>query len=150
MTKNDKKNEKLTIIKKSLLAAAIGHAVAFVLILLSSALLMKNEDPSALFEAVSLVALFVGSATCGTVAGKSVPTPFGGAFAGGAYSLAVLILSIVGRAFFSASENRATAFFMMAMLAAAALLSAVLGFWISTRKSNAAMLASRKKKMLRR
>jgi MFS family permease len=150
MTRNDKKNEKLTIVKKSLIAAAVGHAVAFILMLVSGALLMKNEDPSLLLEAVSLVALFVGSAICGTVAGKSVPTPFGGAFAGGAFSLVTLILSIVCRAFLSSGENRASAFFMMAMLSAAALLSAVLGFWISTRKSNASVLASRKKRILKR
>lgn len=151
MTRNDKKNEKITILKKSLISAAVGHIVALVLLFLSAVLLMKNEDPSALLEAVSLVALFAGGAVCGVVAGKNVPSPFGGALSGGIFSALILVVSVIGRAFVrSNGEDRSGAFFMMAMLAAAALLSAVIGFWLSTRKSTASALTARKKKALRR
>ncbi len=147
----EKNNKILTLLKKTAISAVIGHAVALLFLFLTSTALAKNEDPSSLMPVAALIALFLGAAVCGLVAGKTADGPFGGAVAGLVFSVLLIIVSILLNAFAPSGEAGAEAGygigFKIGMLAGATMLSALIGLWINGRKTAKKNIAKHRKKM---
>ena len=80
-------NAKLTLLKKATLSAVIGHGAALLFLFLSSAVLVKNENPSSMMPIVAIAALFIGAAVCGIVAGRGGDGIWGVLAAGFVFSL---------------------------------------------------------------
>ncbi len=150
MDKKEKNSKTLTLVKKTALSAAIGHAVAILFLFLTSTALAKNEDPSSLMPVAALVALFIGAAICGLVSGKAVDGPFGGAISGLVFSGALVVISLVLNAFSPSGEDLYGIGFKIGMLAGATLLSALVGLWVNGRKNPRKSMAKQRKKAMGR
>lgn len=148
----EKNNKTLSVIKDASISALIGHALAIFILFLISTALVKNEDPSALMPVGALLAFFVGSLVCGTLAGKRIDGLFGGGIAGGIYTLLLVAVSLLIRAF-SDSDGDAVTYgfgFKIGMILGALILSFLVGLWINSRKSTKKSLAKHRKKVLGR
>lgn len=149
----EKNNKTLTVIKDALIAAVIGHAVALIILFLISTALAKNEDPSMLMPVGALLAFFIGSLVCGTIAGKRIDGPFGGAAAGGIYVLLLTAISLLLDLFITDSGDAGTAYsfgFKIGMLLGALMLSFLVGLWINGRKNSKKSIAKHRKKAIGR
>ena len=144
-----KMNTKITFLKKATLSAVIGHGAALLFLFLSSALLVKNEDPFAFASAVTIGAFLVGAAVCGIVSGKS-----GGIWrsltAGLVFSLLLIGISLVLDAALPQTDGDvgygiAT---KAALTAGATAVSALVGLLIGNRKNSRSGASKRRKKAI--
>ena len=142
-------NAKITLLKKATLSAVIGHGVALLFLFLSSAALVKNEDPTAMMPMVALAAFFVGAAVCGIISGKNGSGAWGALASGLIFSLLLTVVSVVLDAASPISEDESgyTLGVKIALALGGALLSAVIGLWLNGRK-NARSAGKRRKKTI--
>ncbi len=143
-------NAKLTLLKKATLSAVIGHGVALLFLFLSSAALVKNEDPSAMMPMAALIAFFVGAAVCGIISGKNGSGALGALASGLIFSLLLIVVSLVLNA--AAPVDDAEMGYglgvKIALVAGGTLVSALIGLWISGRKNAKPGASKRRKKAL--
>ena len=143
-------NAKLTLLKKATLSAVIGHGAALLFLFLSSAVLVKNEDPSTMMPIAAIVAFFIGAAVCGIIAGRSGGGLWDVLAAGLIFSLLLIVISLLLNAVLPASEveNGYGLGSKAALIAGGAAVSVIVGLWISSRKNTSRMGAKRRKKEL--
>ncbi len=154
MDKKEKNNKMFTLLKKTTIAAVIGHAVAILFLFLTSTALAKNEDPSSLMPVAALMALLIGALVCGFIAGKTVDGAFGGAITGLIFSGLLIIISLLLGAFSPAGEAVSQEGygigFKIGMLAGATVISSLIGLWINGRKDSRKSIAKQRKKAIGR
>ena len=143
-------NAKLTLLKKATLSAVIGHGVALLFLFLSSAVLVKNEDPSSMMPIAAMVAFLVGAAVCGIISGKNGSGALGALASGLVFSLLLIVVSLVLNAAspLSDTEMGYALGVKIALVAGGTLISVLVGLWISGRKNARAGASKRRKKAL--
>ncbi len=143
-------NAKLTLLKKATLSAVIGHGAALLFLFLSSAVLVKNEDPSTMMPIAAIVAFFIGAAVCGIIAGRSGGGLWDVLAAGLIFSLLLIVISLLLNAVLPAPESESNYGLgsKAALIAGGFAVSVIVGLWISSRKNTSRMGAKRRKKEL--
>ena len=143
-------NAKLTLLKKATLSAVIGHGAALLFLFLSSAVLVKNENPSSMMPIAAIVAFFIGAAMCGVIAGRSGNGLWDVLAAGLVFSLLIIVISLLLNAVLPAveSEGGYGLGLKAALIAGGLVVSTLVGLWVSSRKNSSRTSVKRRKKAL--
>lgn len=141
-------NAKLTLLKKATLSAVIGHGAALLFLFLSSAVLVKNENPSSMMPIAAIVAFFIGAAVCGVIAGRSGNGLWDVLAAGLVFSLLIIVISLLLNAVLPAveSEGGYGLGLKAALIAGGLVVSTLVGLWITSRKNSSRTSVKRRKK----
>ena len=143
-------NAKLTLLKKATLSAVIGHGAALLFLFLSSAVLVKNENPSSMMPIAAIVAFFIGAAVCGVIAGRSGNGLWEVLAAGLVFSLLIIVISLLLNAVLPTVESEGGYGIgsKAALIAGGLVVSALVGLWVSSRKNSSRTSVKRRKKAL--
>ena len=141
-------NAKLTLLKKATLSAVIGHGAALLFLFLSSAVLVKNENPSSMMPIVAVIAFFVGAAVCGVLARKRGSSVWDVLAAGLVFSLLLIVVSLALNTALPAdgAESSYGIGKKAALIAGGFVVSVLTGLWIGGRKNTSRANAKRRKK----
>jgi ascorbate-specific PTS system EIIC-type component UlaA len=143
-------NAKLTLLKKATLSAVIGHGAALLFLFLSSAVLVKNENPSSMMPIAAIVAFFIGAAVCGVIAGRSGNGLWDVLAAGLIFSLLIIVISLLLNAVLPTVESESGYGLgsKVALVAGGLVVSTLVGLWITSRKNSSRTSVKRRKKAL--
>lgn len=143
-------NAKLTLLKKATLSAVIGHGAALLFLFLSSAVLVKNEDPSSMMPIAAIAAFFIGAAVCGIIAGKRGNGVWDVLAAGLIFSLLLIVISLLLNAVLPAgdSEGGYGLGSKTALIAGGMVASVLVGLWVASRKNANRTSSKRRKKAI--
>lgn len=143
-------NAKLTLLKKATLSAVIGHGAALLFLFLSSAVLVKNEDPTSVMPIAAMVAFFIGAAVCGMIAGKRGNGVWDVLAAGLIFALLLIVISLLLNALFPVAEgeNGYTLGSKIGLISGGTAVSVIIGLWIVSRKNTSRVSSKRRKKAI--
>ncbi len=140
-TKDGDKDMKLIFFRKVFIGIIAGGISSAIMLLIFTAVLSGQEDPSKLMSAFSLVSLITGAIVCGKIATIGVDNKLvQGLAAGVVFAIAVLLPSVI------ISDFDAFSILKMLMTVALALVGAMLG----KKSAVKAASAKRRKNVMRR
>ena len=142
----EKHSKGLDLVKNAAVSAILSHAVSVLFLFFISLALSKNEDPGALMSKGAMLAFFIGSLTCGILAGRRIEAPYGALLSGGIYvallGLISLLLSLSGTP--EAGGNSCG--MKLGITLGALMLSSIVGLWVNSRRDSRKSLAKQRRK----